>query len=753
MMVWYYPYKLGGWEGFTQIIPHKGGLFAGDVFRQMIPWKELSLDLIRQGQLPLWNPYAFSGEPLLANIQATILHPLSLLFFLIPDFDLAWSWYIIAAPIIAIAGMYAWGRSLGWHKLASLVAGLAFAFSGHMLAWLEWGVVAHTAIWLPWTLYSLGRYWQTGRIWFLALLSLSLYATILGGYPQNAAYVLLISLFYFAFLLYQACFSSESIILPAELEIDKLKKTNGPWNEKSILKKIIFLFTIAIVTLTLTLPQLIPTAQLYQNSALRGEVSQDLFLRTQIHPFRLINFFSSEYFGNRIYHNYWADVYDEVDYPDAKIFVGAVAAVFVLISLVSRRKTGIEYFAISICLIGLGIAVSSPVSDLVGYLSIPMISTGVAAGSLFLTTFGLAVLAGAGVYRVLSMQVIRRDMLLVLTSLGFFGSSFIIVPEEFRFLALRNSVIPITLMITSFSLVCLYSRFFKLYAAKTLFHLIILLMILGELTIYSHQLLSFSPAKYSYPEHKVLQELESRAGHDRVTGFWDDRLPTNLPTAWRLYSAEGYNPLHPRWYQELASGQLFLGYPEEIARSDVDFYPDEVRGSRRFMSLTSTKYVVAQVSNPDNLWEEEPQKFDPDVFDLVWQEDSFKIYQFSDSIDRVALYNQYQVIADPKQRLDYLYSEEFDPATELILEQEIDLTPDPQSSGSARIAKYSPNHILVETEVDSGEMLLLLTDTYYPSWRAYVEGEEVEILRANHAFRAVVVPEGTNQVEFKISWP
>ena len=42
----------------------------------------------------------------------------------------------------------------------------------------------------------------------------------------------------------------------------------------------------------------------------------------------------------------------------------------------------------------------------------------------------------------------------------------------------------------------------------------------------------------------------------------------------------------------------------------------------------------------------------------------------------------------------------------------------------------------------------MLLDSYYPGWRAYVDGKQAEILRANYAFRAVRVPAGKHRVEF-----
>src|SRR3989344_2659077 len=51
-----------------------------DVLRQLYPWKTETIEQIKSGRLPLWNPHNFSGSPLLANFQASALYPLSLLY-------------------------------------------------------------------------------------------------------------------------------------------------------------------------------------------------------------------------------------------------------------------------------------------------------------------------------------------------------------------------------------------------------------------------------------------------------------------------------------------------------------------------------------------------------------------------------------------------------------------------------------------------------------------------------------------------
>jgi uncharacterized membrane protein YfhO len=44
--------------------------------------------------------------------------------------------------------------------------------------------------------------------------------------------------------------------------------------------------------------------------------------------------------------------------------------------------------------------------------------------------------------------------------------------------------------------------------------------------------------------------------------------------------------------------------------------------------------------------------------------------------------------------------------------------------------------------------MLFLSDTYYPGWKAYVDGKETKIYRADYTFRAIYVLGGSHKVEF-----
>jgi len=63
------------------------------------------------------------------------------------------------------------------------------------------------------------------------------------------------------------------------------------------------------------------------------------------------------------------------------------------------------------------------------------------------------------------------------------------------------------------------------------------------------------------------------------------------------------------------------------------------------------------------------------------------------------------------------------------------------------VVAEGPNEVRIEAALDRPGFLVV-HDVYYPGWRAYLNGLEVPILRANHAFRAVHLGKGRHEVRF-----
>jgi hypothetical protein len=114
-----------------------------------------------RGELPLWNPYNSCGIPFLAQWNTMALYPPTLIYLLLP---LTWS-----LPFFCLAHLY-WGGLgtyfLAWHwtgnRLAAGLAGLIFSFNGLMLNSLMWPSTVATFSWVPWMVWLIPLAWRNG---------------------------------------------------------------------------------------------------------------------------------------------------------------------------------------------------------------------------------------------------------------------------------------------------------------------------------------------------------------------------------------------------------------------------------------------------------------------------------------------------------------------------------------------------------------------------------------------------------------
>lgn len=129
-------------------------------------------------------------------------------------------------------------------------------------------------------------------------------------------------------------------------------------------------------------------------------------------------------------------------------------------------------------------------------------------------------------------------------------------------------------------------------------------------------------------------------------------------------------------------------------------------------------------------------------------EGEIQVYTFANSAPRAFIASDYVVIRDEKDRLRYLRRSPLD-WRRVVLEEAPRIEKRPgDDAGQAIIIRYENEEVVVELEGHRGG-LLVLNDTYYPGWRAFVDGEERPILQANHAFRAVAIQPGARRVHFR----
>lgn len=166
-------------------------LFWGLPALQFYPWREYAFDLLRAGQLPLWNSFNGAGAPLFANYQSSLLYPFSWIGFVLP---LAPTMSLVAVFHLFIAGwgMRSFTRRMSVSNLGSGVSALAFGLSAYLVARAGTFPMIQAAAWLPWVLWSALRLLDHGRPRSGGLVAIFTALLLLAGHAQTAWYSLLL---------------------------------------------------------------------------------------------------------------------------------------------------------------------------------------------------------------------------------------------------------------------------------------------------------------------------------------------------------------------------------------------------------------------------------------------------------------------------------------------------------------------------------------------------------------------------------
>src|SRR5215470_9303258 len=169
-------------------------LDSPDNANQVLPWYQFEATEWHAGRLPLWDPYLWGGQPLLAQAQPGAAYPPNWLLFLAPLHDgriplSHLNWYFVLIHIQAALFCYWLCRDLKRSHPASLLAGMAFALGGYVGV-IGWPQMLNGAVWAPLVLLFFLRAMRGERpvssaAWSGACLGISL----LSGHHQIPVFI------------------------------------------------------------------------------------------------------------------------------------------------------------------------------------------------------------------------------------------------------------------------------------------------------------------------------------------------------------------------------------------------------------------------------------------------------------------------------------------------------------------------------------------------------------------------------------
>jgi hypothetical protein len=128
-------------------------VWGPDLATQVMPWFAVQARSWHQGTFPLWDPYLWAGQPLLGQAQPGTAYPLNWLLFNLPldhgqISTVALQWYFVVIRFMAVAFCYLLCRELGRSRLASAIAGFVFGLAG-VVATTGWPQMVNGAVWAP----------------------------------------------------------------------------------------------------------------------------------------------------------------------------------------------------------------------------------------------------------------------------------------------------------------------------------------------------------------------------------------------------------------------------------------------------------------------------------------------------------------------------------------------------------------------------------------------------------------------------
>ena len=675
-----------------------------DVVNQIMPWKKLTIETLKNGEIPLWNPYSFSGTPHLANYQSGAFSPTNLFFFIF-SFNFAWGLSVLVQPLLSGIFMYLFIRSLKLSIWASLISAVSFMFCGFITVWMSYTTLSLAISFLPLALFSIEKFYTKNQIRFLVLLSVSTALSLFSGHFQTGLYFLI---FVFAYMLFKF--------------IEVRDKTKA-------MRTLIF----TIFGILTSFPQILPSIELYKE-AVRSTVFQ------KVEPVSikyLPSLFAPDFYGNPVTRNNFFG-----NYIEWNIFLGTIPALLGLFSISSKTKKVIFFAMMGI--FSAVFALNTPILDLMVNLKIPVLSTSSAGRVLVLFSFSFSVLAGFGLDQLIS-DIKKDKKKKIFTWFLFFGLIFSIlwlfiitkwVGDSWG-IALKNFILP-TLIFLLF-LLGTFTVLFKKNLLKV-FLILLILLVAFDMLRFAAKWQPFDKKEFVFPKTPIISKLESLGNIDRVFGPYG----AEGSVYFQIPGTEGYDPLYIGRYGEFLES-LDDRKINPSPRSGVSFPVNAIYAPKAFDFL-GIRYVLEKRLDKEEVWGFPFEKFANDKFSLIYREKDYFIYENKEAFPKAFLVGNYEVISGDQKIIDRILGEDFDLRTNAVLEKDPIIKTGRGLTGSAKIISYTPNKIIIETQSNK-DAILVLSDNYYPGWHAKINGGEREVLRANYAFRGIAVSKGTNTIE------
>jgi len=687
---------------FFRDILFRNAFFWEDFIYQYYAFRNFAAVSLAHGSLPLWNPFTYNGMPFQADIQTALFYiPNLLLTLAAGSGKLYFLWVeilIIAHFVLAGWAMYLFVRDLGLEKGYALFSGVAYMLSGFMIMQLIHETFVTQIAWTPLVLFALRRSILRRSFFWMIAAGLLLGHSILAGSPQFTVYVLLLLLGFFLFELWP---------------VIRARQYGAAAGMSALAAGAI------VLALGLTALQLLPTAELAGLSQ-RAEISFAKSSEGSLRFQQLITLIAPKYFGASgaqgsdfwLQGSYW-------EYWETCIYAGLAPLTLAAAALLLLKRNRTVLFFALVLLFGLLYAFGDNFFLHSFFFStVPGFDKFRVPGRMsFYVAFAVAVLSGFGLKQLFDLRRQSPRTLRniaagtaaagVLVYLCAAGGVFQPSPgarnfEQIHAVTVHAAGIAALLSCVLSGLLFLTWKEIltpvRLLLALIAFHLTDM-MVFG----YDQNNGETNPDAYYQRTAELVNFLKDDGSKElfrvnsRVGGAMI--LDRNQGMVDRIFLCEGYTPL-----------ALQRNYPPGLPCYDLlnAKYRTDVDNQKQTAGLrTSTTYL--------------PRAF---------------------------LADQDTVIRDETAERSFMEGPAFRYRNQIVLEEIPPVRPvhdDSAPPGTAAITAYDLNRIDLRVAA-ARTSFLVLSEIWYPGWKAVVDGHEQPVLRADWCLRAIPLTPGDHTV-------
>lgn len=737
---------------FHDILTSKFLFTERDLSVFFLPPRLYWVEMVKGFQFPFWNPYFYCGQPLFATLQPGVLYPLNILLLLLP-FDLAFNLIIIIHYFLGGVFTYFFIRTLNATNIGAFIGALTFMLSGYLLS--VHNLLPHllSVTWLPLILLCYQNYLIKGSLKALVFTSVCLTMMFLGGGIE-----ILYGTFLAIFIL---------LFFPDPFGVGI---TPPP-----LKKRIFFIGLVLLLFLLLSAVQLVPFLELAFKSIRSGGLSYQEAIIWSLDFKDLLQFFLPDPYGyGSSTERYWSN-----QSWLKTIYLGIIPFALSIFFIIEKRRKAAPFLIIILISLTLSFGGNTPIYKFL-FNYIPFLNTiRYPVKFLFIFTFLISIMAGIG-YDAFCKQIINRNretkrivrcFLIFSTLAAFIWGMLNIYEIPIQKFLMANWIAP-----PDYN-----DPFINLHNMKRFLLFCLLfgpVLVFGwrypkRRRIFALALLSLLTLDLFFANKGYYRKYDAKSFHQPSESI---SFLKNDPSLFRIFTSPKTEK-EPMKYSDIFSDQIKVSKEKIMPGLNIEHGLYSIVGaevirlgnfdkimslltsspkpdSTNLLPLLNVKYLISKFEIDSREFELVKIIGDKDVPDGF-----LRIYKNLNVLPRAFLVEDYKVMNSEIEYMEILGSKDFDPRKLVLLDKDPNCFSDQSKirdqsiqahdheKDKVIITTYQPNRIELSVSLNKPK-ILFMSETYYPGWKVYIDGNSGTIYRANYAFRGVTLKPGKHKIVF-----